>query len=308
MIKKSPLTAYIAVSLAMIFWSFTFIWYKEVYHFYNPVTTVFFRLIISSLFLFGLMYPLKKLQKIEKGDLKYFILVSFFEPFLYFIGESYGIKYVSSTLAAVIIATIPLFNSFTSSWFLNEKITRMNLLGIAFSVMGVGIMIFNKSEGIVASVFGIGMLLLAVAAAIGYAFVIKKLTVKYNPISIVTYHNFIGIFLFAPIFFILDFKGFLLTGFSKEAWIPLLKLAIFGSSFAFIFYTFSVQKLGVAKSSAFTNLIPVITALIAFFVLGEVFNVTKVLGISLVIGGLFLSQVNMTNLRNRFRDYIRPSE
>ncbi|MDX9695317.1 MAG: DMT family transporter [Bacteroidales bacterium] len=308
MIKKSTLTAYIAVSLAMIFWSFTFIWYKEVYHFFNPVTTVFFRLIISSVFLFGLMYPLKKLQKIEKGDLKYFVMVSFFEPFLYFIGESYGIKYVSSTLAAVIIATIPLFNSFTSSWFLNEKITRMNLFGIAFSIVGVGIMIFNKSEGIDASVFGIGMLLLAVAAAIGYAFVIKKLTVKYNPISIVTYHNFIGIFLFAPLFFILDFKEFLVTGFAKEAWIPLLKLAIFGSSFAFIFYTFSVQKLGVAKSSAFTNLIPVITALIAFFILGEVFNINKVLGISLVIGGLFLSQVNMTNLRNRFRDYIRPSE
>jgi drug/metabolite transporter (DMT)-like permease len=307
-IKRTSLVAYIAVSLAMIFWSFTFIWYKEVYHFYNPVTTVFFRLIISSVFLFVLMYPLKKLQKIERGDLKYFILVSFFEPFLYFIGESYGIKYVSTTLAAVVIATIPLFNSFTSSWFLSEKITRMNFLGIAFSVVGVGLMIFNKEEGLNASVFGIGMLLLAVAAAIGYAFVIKKLTSKYNSISIVTYHNFIGIFLFAPLFFILDFNDFIQTGLAKEAWVPLLKLAIFGSSFAFIFFTFSVQKLGVAKSSAFTNIIPVITAIIAFFVLDEIFNINKVLGISLVIGGLFLSQVNMAGLRDRIRDYIRPSE
>jgi len=114
--KRTTLTAYIAVSLAMIFWSFTFIWYKEVYHFYNPITTVFFRLILSSIFLFALMYPLKRLQKIQKGDFKYFLLVSFFEPFLYFIGESYGIKYVSTTLAAVVIATIPLFNSFTSSY------------------------------------------------------------------------------------------------------------------------------------------------------------------------------------------------
>ena len=306
--KRTTLTAYIAVSLAMIFWSFTFIWYKEVYHFYNPVTTVFFRLILSSIFLFVLMYPLKRLQKIQKGDFKYFLLVSFFEPFLYFIGESYGIKYVSTTLAAVVIATIPLFNSFTSSYFLNEKLTRMNILGIVFSVLGVGIMIFNKDEGFNASVFGIGMLFVAVAAAIGYAFVIKKLTTKYNPISIVTYHNFIGAFMFAPLFFILDFNDFVQTGFVKEAWIPLLKLAFFGSSFAFIFFTFSVQKIGVAKSSAFTNVIPVITAMIAFFVLGEIININKVLGISLVIGGLFLSQVKMDGLRERIRDYIRPSE
>lgn len=292
----------------MIFWSFTFIWYKEVYNFYNPVTTVFFRLIISSVFLFALMYPLKRLQKIQKGDFRYFLLVSFFEPFLYFIGESYGIKYVSTTLAAVVIATIPLFNSFTSSYFLNEKMTRMNILGIAFSVLGVGIMIFNKDESFNASVFGIGMLLVAVTAAVGYAFVIKKLTSKYNSISIVTYHNFIGVFLFAPLFFILDFNDFVQTGFVKEAWIPLLELAFFGSSFAFIFFTFSVQKIGVAKSSAFTNVIPVITAVIAYFILGEIINMNKILGISLVIGGLFLSQIKMSNLRDRIREYIRPSE
>ena len=294
--------------MAMIFWSFTFIWYKEVYHFYNPVTTVFFRLIISSLFLFLLMYPLKRLQKIQKGDFKYFIIVSFFEPFLYFIGESYGIKYVSTTLAAVVIATIPLFNSFSSSLFLNEKITRMNFFGIVFSILGVGLMIFNKDEGFSASVFGLSMLMVAVAAAIGYAFVIKKLTSKYNSISIVTYHNFIGIFMFAPLFFILDFKDFVQVGFAKEALIPLLELAIFGSSFAFIFFTFSVQKIGVAKSSAFTNAIPVFTAIIAYFVLGEIITMNKILGISLVIGGLFLSQIKMTGLRDRFRVYIRPNE
>lgn len=292
----------------MIFWSYTFIWYKVVYDFYNPVTVVFFRLIISSIFLFALMYPLKRLQKIQKGDLKYFILVAVFNPFLYFLGESYGIKYVSTTLAAVIIATIPLFTSFTSSYFLNEKITKMNILGVFVSIIGVGMVIFNKTEASNISVFGIGMLSFAVAAAIGYTLVLKKLTIKYNSITVVTYHNFIGIFLFAPLFFILDFKDFLLTGFAAEAWIPLLELAIFGSSFAFIFFTFSVQKIGVGKANAFTNLIPVITAVIAYFVLKETLNISKITGITLVITGLFLSQIKTSGLKKRIRSYIRPSE
>jgi len=292
----------------MIFWSYTFIWYKVVYDFYNPITVVFFRLIISSIFLFALMAPLKKLQKIKKGDLKYFILVSVFNPLLYFLGESYGIKFSSTTVAAVIIATIPLFTSFTSSYFLQEKITKTNILGVFFSIIGVGFVIFNNGEAIEATTFGIGMLSFAVAAAIGYTLILKKLTTKYNSITVVTYHNSIGIILFAPLFFIIDFPEFKSTGFSSDAWIPLLELAIFGSSFAFIFFTFAIQKIGVGKANAFTNLIPVFTAVIAYFVLDEILNFNKMLGISLVIGGLFLSQVKASKLKEKLRSYIRPSE
>ncbi|MBU8893227.1 MAG: DMT family transporter [Bacteroidales bacterium] len=306
--KNNNLAAYIAVILAMIFWSYTFIWYKVVYEFYNPITVVFFRLIISSIFLFALMYPLKRLQKIKKGDIKYFLLVAIFNPFLYFLGESYGIKFVSSTVAAVIISTIPLFTLFTSSYFLHEKITKMNILGIFLSILGVGFVIFSKGGNIDASPFGIAMLSFAVIAAIGYTLILKKLSAKYNSISIVTYHNFIGIFLFAPLFFIIDFPELKTSGFSNDAWIPLFELAIFGSSFAFIFFTFSIQRIGIGKANAFTNLIPVITAIIAYFVLGEILNMDKITGISLVIGGLFLSQIKTSGLRDRIRSYIRPSE
>jgi len=306
--KRTNFIAYVAVFLAMVFWSYTFIWYKVVYNYYNPITVVFFRLIISSIFLFLLMYPLKKLQKIRKGDFKYFLLVSLFNPFLYFIGESYGIKFVSSTLTAVIIATIPLFTSFSSSYFLNEKITKMNLLGILVSIFGVGLVMFHQGRAVEASMFGIGMLCVAVASAIGYSFVLKKLTSRYNSITIVTYHNFIGVFLFAPLFFIIDFAEFRASGFSVEAWVPLMELAIFGSSFAFIFFTYAIQRIGVGKANAFTNLIPVITAIIAYFVLDEILNFNKITGILLVIGGLFLSQINTNRLRKKITSYIRPSE
>ncbi len=305
--KRSNIIAYIAVIFAMIFWGYTYIWYRDVYNFYNPITTVFFRLIISSVFLIALMYPLKKIQKIQKGDFKYFLLISLFNPLLYFIGESFGIKFVSPILTAVIIATIPLFTSLTSTYFFSEKITKMNILGITLSIIGVGIIISKQNNGLTASTFGILMLCLAVASAVGYAVFIKKLTTKYNSISIVTYHNFIGIFLFAPLFFIFDFKGFIQSGISAEAWIPLLKLAILGSSFAFIFFTFSIQKIGVGKTNAFTNAIPVITAIIAYFKFGEIVTLTIATGICMVIGGLFLSQINTGKFRKRINSIIRPN-
>jgi len=306
--KKDQFAAYLSVLLAMIFWSFTFVWYKVVYQYYDPITTVFFRLIISSVFLVLLTAPLRRLQRIEWKDLKWFVLVTFWQPFLYFIGESYGVKLVSSTLSAVIVATIPLFTPFATAYFFKERITRMNLAGIILSIVGVGLVIYNKDSSVSANPLGVLMLFMAVAAGVGYSIVIKRLSGKYNAISIVTYHNIIGIFMFAPLFYLLDWQSFKTTGIVMDAWVPLLKLAIFGSSFAFIFFTFSIKRLGVTKANAFTNAIPVFTAIFAFFVLGEMLTALKFAGIALVMGGLFLSQIHGPRFRERLRVWIKPNE
>ena len=305
--KKELIPAYISVILSMTFWSMTYVWYKMVFEVYNPITTVFLRLVLSSLILAVMMLPTRQLQKVDPKDLKYFLLVSLFQPFLYFLCESYGVKFVSSTISAVIISTIPLFSPFVTAYFFREKILRFNIIGIVISIIGVGLVIFERGQNVEATPAGILLLFGAVAAGIGYSIVVKKLSGKYNSISIVTYHNIIGIFFFLPLFLIFDWDHFISTGYVAKAVAPLLELAIFGSSFAFIFFTFSIKKIGVTKSNAFTNAIPVLTAVFAFFMLGETLTAIKMGGIGLVIAGLFMSQIKRFP-RMRRKTYIRPSE
>ena len=76
-------------------------------------------------------------------------------------------------------------------------------------------------------------------------------------------------------------------------------------SFAFIFFTFAMKNLGITKANIFTNTIPVVTAILAWIYLGEELNFTKIIGIGVVIGGLFLSQFRpamITTLFNRRND------
>lgn len=305
--RKELIPAYISVILAMTFWSLTYVWYKMVFESYNPITTVFLRLLLSSVILVILTAPFRVLQKINVRDLKYFLLVTLFQPFLYFLCESYGVKFVSSTISAVIISTIPLFSPFATAYFFREKILRFNIIGIVISIIGVALVIFERGEDVEATPLGILLLFLAVAAGIGYSIVVKKLSGKYNSISIVTYHNIIGIFFYLPLFLIFDWKHFISTGFRQEAVLPLLELAVFGSSLAFIFFTFAIKKIGVTKSNAFTNAIPVLTAIFAFFMLGETLTAIKMGGIGLVIAGLFMSQIKRLPRMKR-RTVIRPSE
>jgi drug/metabolite transporter (DMT)-like permease len=299
--NKKSFAVYVSAIIAMIFWSYSFIWYKEVFVFYKPITLVLFRLVISSVFLFILTISLRRLNPLNKSDVKSFLLLAFFEPFLYFIGESFGVSLIPSSLAAVIVATIPLFSPIGAYYFHNERITKMNFLGIVVSILGVGIVIFHQGFGYIdANPIGVAMMFVAVIAALCYSVVIKKMTTKYSIFSIITYQNTFGIIFFVPLFFIFEFDHFKTVTITWDVMIPLLKLGIFSSTFAFIFFTFSIKHLGITKASIFTNTIPVLTAILAWIYLGEDLGYVKIIGIIVVIGGLFLSQFHPKMITTMF--------
>jgi len=289
--RKEGVQVYIAVLFAMIFWGFSFIWSKMVFEVYRPVTTVLLRLVISSAFMWVVGLAFGKINKLRKKDLKAMILLTFYQPFLYFIGENIGLSMVSSTVAAVIIATIPLFTPVASYFFFKERVSVMNVLGILVSIFGVFLVIVKDNFSLKASPAGILLLLLAVVSAIAYSVAIKKFSRYYNAYSLITYQNTFGILMFLPVFLIFDYEHFMQAQITTEALNALLMLAIFASSMAFIFFTYGIQKLGITKANAISNMIPAFTAIFAFLVLGERLTLTNITGVLTVISGLFLSQI-----------------
>ena len=282
---------YLLLILAMVFWSFSFIWYKVVYLNFSPITLVFLRLLISSLLLFLFSAVMRKLVKVKTADIKIFLLAALFEPFIYFLGESFGMKLVSSTIAAIIVATIPLFTPLAASYFFREKLTGLNFTGLFISITGVAFVVFERGFTQTASVKGILLMLVAVTGAIGYSVCVKKLTDRYNAFTIVAWQNLIGLIYFAPLFFFFD-KGYLhLLDKPLDTFYPVFKMAVCASTVAFLLFTMGIGKIGVTRANMFTNIIPVCTSILSFFMLGERFTWYKVAGIVMVIMGLFLSQI-----------------
>ena len=287
-----------AAILSMIFWSFSFVWIKIVYEAYGPLTTILFRLIISTSLLLVFTVLSRKLQKIKAGDLKLFILMAFFEPFLYFMGESYGLLYVSSTVASVIVATIPLFSPIAAWYFYKEKLTRTNLYGLFITFMGVSLVVLDSSFNFTASPLGVSLEFLAVLGAIGYASILKGISHRYNTFTIITYQNLIGAVFFLPFWLGFEMKDFTQVAFNPRAFWAIVKLAIFASTFAFILFTYSVRNMGINKSNIFINIIPVFVAVFAYIILGDELNFHQMIGIAIVISGLFLAQINWKRKKN----------
>jgi drug/metabolite transporter (DMT)-like permease len=278
--------------LSMLFWSCSFIWVKVVYaHHYHPIMTIFLRLVISSIILTVAIKLMKKGQKIDKKDYGKFLLLALTQPFCYFIGESFALTMISSTIAAVIISTLPVITPIFSYLFVKEKISFVVFFGLILSFAGIMLMVFNQNFTFDASPLGVCLEFFAVASAIAYAIVVKKLTGKYSSFTIIKAQNILGALYFMPLFFIFDFKQFISVPLDTDLVFSMLMLAVFASSGAYMLYIPVVRELGVNKANMYTNLIPVFTAILSFFILSETFNFNKIIGIVIVVAGVSLSQL-----------------
>jgi len=298
---------YILLLAAMLFWGFSFVWYKMAYQHFLPLTVVFFRLFLSSTFLFLLAATMRKLQHVSQKDLPLLFLIALFEPFLYFIGESLGMQYVSSTLASIIIATIPLFTPVAAYFFFKERISVLNIAGIIVSLAGVLIVVDANTSSGNSSLPGILLIFLAVFSAVGYSLMVKRLTERFNPFTIVAWQNGMGAILFLPLFLLFEFPRLDVSSITWKNMLPVIYLTFFASVLAFIFFVNAVASIGASKANIFTNAIPVFTALFSWLLLGEQLSLMKLTGMFIVMAGIFMSQLSHGRI-SRFLMVFRSQE
>ena len=279
------------VITAMAFWAFSYVWFKIANIAYEPITIVFFRLLLSVIFLSLYLIIARKFEKIRKEDRKYFFFIALCEPFFYFVFESYGLTYISSTVASVLIATIPVFTAIGALILFREKITLFNFAGIFISFVGLLIFVLTGDGNLSFNTRGMILMMMAVLSATGYSLILRRLALRYRPIYIVNVQNIIGLILFIPVFIIVDGDQIKGLTFNLEPALAIIKLAIFASCGAFILFGYAVRSMGVARANMFSNLIPVMTAIFAYFTIGEIITVEMFAGILVMIAGLYMTQI-----------------
>lgn len=292
-VHPSKVLTYIASIFAITLWGMSYIWTDKLIAQNIPIFYfVFVRILLAGLILFLFNTAYGRIKRIQRQDLMKFMLLALFEPFIYFICETYGLKVTGSpTLSAMVVATIPIFSIAAGIMFFKEKINFINIIGIIFSLVGIVMVAMAKGELGEHFIWGIVLLLIAVIAEVGHASLTKSLAGNYPSQIIVMYQFLIGSIYLLPLFL---WKG--LDGFNKEVylstdvWFPLLCLAILCSSLAFSLWVSTIKNLGVAKSSIFSALIPVAAAIIAWVLGHEFLNSRQWIGIAVSTAGVILSQ------------------
>ena len=288
---------YILLVLSTIFWGVSFIMTKELFiteQHMSVTILITIRLAIASLVMVPAMALTRKLQRIRKEDIKWFLLLALCEPFIYHLCETSGVQLVSGSLASVVIATIPLFVPFGMWIAYRERISLPLIIGVVLSLAGIAVMLIG-GEGLTGNLQGLLFLSGAVVIAVVYTLFLVKIVKRYHPLVITTWQNVIGLIYFLPLMFALDGTALPLLSWSPKMLLMLLGLGLFCSTLAYAGYNYGVRNLGASQACIFNNAIPVFSLLAALAIGQETFSWTHLLGMVIVISGVAISQYKPKN-------------
>ena len=319
----NKITPYIAIVAAMLIWAGAGIAVKEALVVFSPLTLIVMRFTLAVLLMLsiGLLFrhnSIVGLQRVERKDIPLFLLGGLFQPFLYFIFETYTYQSFSSpTVAEALLSTQPVMAPLFAWVLLRERVTRNNILGIVLSTLGV-MMLLMMGGGPLAmgdGSIGKGVLLavLTVSMSVSYSVVLRRIPTQYSPLSIVFYVQSFALVLFWVMWGISGIgDGISGTGdgisgigdgilgdsamrlLGEEQWVRSLLsvgyLAVLASVTAFILFCYTVRQIGVTRANVFNNVRPVFTAILMWMMFGEILPIWKIIGIIIIIIGLFISQ------------------
>jgi len=291
---KKLILIYFGLTGAMLFWAVTFIWVRQITDTgLSPNLLIGFRLCVAASVMLLIFLSIPKSKRIQKKHIPIVMLMALFEPFLYYIGETNGIKRVSPTISAFIIATIPVFLPFIARFFIRERLSRYNYLGFFLSFLGIIAIIFNRNGQLISSVSGLAFLFIAVFSAIGYTIISKKLLETYSPLLLVSMKNIIGAIYFIPVILFFEVDNLINYSFTPKVILYIILMAICGNFLAYFLLNIAIKHIGASKSSVFANLIPVFTIIFSFFILGEILPLIKFIGVILILFGIFVAQLKV---------------
>ena len=296
---------YFLSALSILLWGMSYIWSDRLLGMGIPV--FFFvpiRILTAGIVLIPFNLLTKDFKFIKKKDLWKFALLAVFEPLVYFLCETNGIKETGSpTISAMIVASVPIFSVIAAFLFFKERISVLNGVGILVTLVGITLVLRSQMDcGTPANLtLGIILLLTAVFAEVGHALFTKLLASEYKPQVIVMYQFLIGSVYFLPFFLTKGLADYKPSYLSWEVMKPVLCLALLCSSLAFSLWAMTIKRLGVAKSSVFLAIMCVATALVAEFIGREHLCIIQWIGIVVAVAGIVLSQCSRCSLPRRER-------
>ncbi len=300
---------YVAVCIAMLCWSVSGIAIKNALLVLPPFTMIVMRfsLAILVMLLIGILFrrsAILKLQLLRKNDIPLFLLAGFFQPFLYYLLETFAYDALSSpTIAETLLSTSPLLSPFFAALLLREKVTKHNVFGIIISTVGMVLLVLVGSDNFeIGNPFGVLLAFAAVSTAVLYTVVLRRIPQTYSALTIVFWAQLFSLVLFYPIWGIVEGAEMchFVPSFMEQlsvadtpiltALLSVVYLGLFASVVAFVLFCYTVRQIGVTKTNAFNNIRPVFTALWMMFFFAENLPIIKWIGVFLIIFGLFVSQ------------------
>lgn len=286
--------------LANIIWGSSFLASKYTLQAWGPFTASSLRFGIATIVLYAALCILgRKIQtpRSTKQWVRLIIIATSGFGFLYPL-QLAGLSFVSSSLSAAIMLTSPLLVVIFGKIALKEKLNNQKWVALGLGVIGGAILLSarnNAGLGLISSTEFITGTLLTLGASASLAvsvIVTRQLSQELPSASITVWTMAIGFLELTIAAFIFEENvlGAITRNASLISWMSLFFLALVCSAFCFFIWNTALAMTSPQEIASSMHIKTPTAVLIGLWIAGEQINLQVILGTTLVMLGVWISQ------------------
>jgi drug/metabolite transporter (DMT)-like permease len=284
----------LAALLVVTIWGVSFVFQKATLEELDPLAFTFARFVGMLALGWAVLAWRARISGgrigVARADLPRVALAGLLGYTLYILPSTLALSYTTAFSNALLIGTAPLFSA-VLLWRLKlERIRLGQCLAVLVSCLGVTVFLSDKlRDGWDTAGLGDLISLLAAFFFAAYRVANKPLLARY-PVSVVMAHT---LTLGAIPVLILSLPATLAqdwAGVSAAAWAGLAWLTVVPVYVAWTLWSWAIARVGVARTSVFMYLVPIVGGVASWLLLGEGFGPLKLAGAILTLTGLALAR------------------
>jgi drug/metabolite transporter (DMT)-like permease len=272
-----------------VVWSSTWLAIKIGLRDLPPISFVGIRFLIAIAVLTAVSIGRTRLLPLRGGDYGALALTGLLMFAINYTLLFWGELHVSSGLAAVLQATIPIFGMVFAHWMLpNEPLRLQKLSGAIIALIGVAIICARLLDfsGLLAFWGGLGIVFGAAGAAFSNV-LLKGRAIQIGPAMLAAWQMIFGTMPLLLLGFVVDGNP------ARFHWTPmsifcLLYLAVIGSALTFLLLYWLLPRMSVTNLQTISLITPPGAVMLGWLLGGEIFPVWSLLGAAFVLAGVWM--------------------
>jgi drug/metabolite transporter (DMT)-like permease len=214
-------------------------------------------------------------------------LIGHFTYQVLFIG---GLARTSVANSSLIIAASPVVIAVGSALVRGQRIGRLHWAGAVLSLAGIYLVVGRGAVLGARGYTGDFMMFVAVLCWAAYTIGAEPLMARHSPVGVTGLSLVFGTLFYVP-FALPRIAAVHWTELSARTIGALLYAALLAMGVAYTIWYAAVREIGSARTSVYSNLIPVVAMLIATLFLGEALGARQIAGAALVLAGVALTRI-----------------
>lgn len=292
----SPTRAWTVTDLGMLavvlIWGSNFSVVKVALLHFSPLAFNAARFGIATILILLIMRLAGESLRLESRDLLPVLFLGLCGHTLYQVLFINGLAYTSPSNASLLMATSPIFVAIYGRILRIERSNRLVWAGIALSFSGIVLVIAGGGAGIhlgAQTVLGDLMVLGAAMLWAAYTTLSKPLLIRHSPLKLTAVTMLAGtvplVLLSTPQLLAQNWQAIPAPAWGSLAYSTLLAVVL-----AYILWYTSVQRVGNARTSIYSNLLPVVGIVVAWIFLGDRLAPLQAAGAVVVLAGIVLTR------------------